>query len=206
MKLSLALALNLALLATAAPTALRSKRADGQETSPDADLTSKIAYGSLKSAAQMMNMDMDSDSKEDADFGNNTPVSMTPNEMTSFPGADGSGPEKPTVKKPQEPTPAEDKDEEEDEEESKPTSTSSSASSSSSAVKPSSRPSASDNDEGDDAVEEKKTKKPAADESEEAEASSTPSAAAEKPKPKNDNPFSNLPVVGEIAGGLLGGL
>jgi hypothetical protein len=48
MKLSLALALNLALLATAAPTALHSKRADGQEVSPEAELAQKIAYGSLK--------------------------------------------------------------------------------------------------------------------------------------------------------------
>jgi hypothetical protein len=48
MKLSLAVALNLALLATAAPAALYSKRADGQEVSPEAELAQKIAYGSLK--------------------------------------------------------------------------------------------------------------------------------------------------------------
>jgi hypothetical protein len=50
MKLSFAVALNLALLATAAPAALYSKRADGQEVSPEAELAQKIAYGSLKVA------------------------------------------------------------------------------------------------------------------------------------------------------------
>jgi hypothetical protein len=48
MKLSLAVALHLALLATAAPTSLKLRRANGQEVSPDADVTSKIVYGSLK--------------------------------------------------------------------------------------------------------------------------------------------------------------
>ncbi|KAJ0414975.1 hypothetical protein BJY00DRAFT_269777 [Aspergillus carlsbadensis] len=197
MKLSLALALNLALLATAAPTALHSKRADGQELAPDADLSQKIAYGSLKSAAEMMDMnkDKDTDSK-DADFGNNMPVSMTPNDMASFPGADGSGPKKPTVKKPNEPTPVRDDDDEEEEDEdekaSKPTPSSS--------AKPNPSSSAASS-EGEDEEERGLKKKPAAEDAEGAEATPSP-----KPKPKNDSPLSGLPVLGPMLGGGLGGL
>ncbi|KAL5000651.1 hypothetical protein BDV10DRAFT_31280 [Aspergillus recurvatus] len=100
MKLSLAIALPLSLLAAAAPTPLKLKRDDGD--SPSADVTSKIAHGSLKSAAQMMNMYNNDDevTKDEAkakanadadvpDYGNIMPIDMTPNAMATFPGADG---------------------------------------------------------------------------------------------------------------------
>ncbi|EAA60515.1 hypothetical protein AN4354.2 [Aspergillus nidulans FGSC A4] len=99
MKLSLAVALPLALVAVAAPTPLKLKRDDGD--SPSADVASKIAYGSLKSAAQMMDLySVEEDDKDEAkargnantnvpDYGNNMPINMTPNTVATFPGADG---------------------------------------------------------------------------------------------------------------------
>ncbi|CEL02540.1 hypothetical protein ASPCAL03709 [Aspergillus calidoustus] len=213
MKLSLALALNLALLATAAPTALHSKRADGQEVSPEAELAQKIAYGSLKSAAEMMNINSKDTNSEDADFGNNMPVTMTPNDMASFPDADGSGPKKPKAKKPKakkpnKPTPVRGEDDKEledevDEKVSKPTP------SPSSSAKPKASSTAASTD--DEAEEEERglKKQPAAETAEEAEAEPT-KAAAEKPapKPKDDNPLSKIPLIGTLVGGggPLGGL
>ncbi|KAL2837659.1 hypothetical protein BJX68DRAFT_219940 [Aspergillus pseudodeflectus] len=218
MKLSLALALNLALLATAAPTALHSKRADGQEVSPEAELAQKIAYGSLKSAAEMMNINSKDTNSEDADFGNNMPVTMTPNDMASFPAADGSETKKPkakkpkakkpTAKKPNKPTPVRDEDDKEEEPEvdekvSKPTP------SPSSSAKPKASSTAASTDDEAEEVERGLKKQPAAETAEEAEAEPT-QAAAEKPapKPKDDNPLSKIPLIGTLVGGggPLGGL
>ncbi|KAL3450851.1 hypothetical protein BJX65DRAFT_305009 [Aspergillus insuetus] len=200
MKLSLALALNLALMATAAPTALYSKRADGQEVSPEAELAQKIAYGSLKSAAEMMNINNKDTNAEDADFGNNMPVTVTPNDKASFPGADGSRPKKPTKKRPNKPTPVRDEDEDKVEEDAKVSKATPSPTTSAKPKASSSAASTTETEE-EEAEEEERglNKKPTAEAAEAAEA--TPSAAADKPapKPKDDNPLSSL------LGGLMGG-
>ncbi|KAL3491453.1 hypothetical protein BJX62DRAFT_205144 [Aspergillus germanicus] len=199
MKLSLAVALNLALLATAAPAALYSKRADGQEVSPEAELAQKIAYGSLKSAAEMMNINNKDTNAEDADFGNNMPVTVTPNDKASFPAADGSEPKKPTKKTPNKPTPVRDDDEVEEADEKVSKATPSPTTS----AKPKASSSAASTTEEEDVEEEEERglKKPAAEAAEAAKA--TPAAAAEKPapKPKDDNMLSKVPLLGPLLGG-----
>ncbi|KAL4813091.1 hypothetical protein BDW67DRAFT_188088 [Aspergillus spinulosporus] len=115
MKLSLAVALHLALVAVAAPTPLRLKRDD--DGSPSADVASKIAYSSLKSAVHMMDL-YDEDTTNEAkakgsantnapDYGNTMPINMTPNTMATFPSADGKPASDGKTKGSQHPAPAE---------------------------------------------------------------------------------------------------
>ncbi|KAL4755167.1 hypothetical protein BDW72DRAFT_55303 [Aspergillus terricola var. indicus] len=185
MKLSLAIALHIALVAVAAPTPLKLKRDDGD--SPSADVTSKVAYGSLKSAAQMMNL-YNEDAKDEAkakgnantnvpDYGNTMPVNMTPNTMATFPGADGKPASDDKTKGSQPP-----------------------ASPSASAATPSSaapsftagKPSAGEDENVEDKQEQGST--PAA--------SPSPSASAPA-TPKKQSALESLPLIGSVTG-LLG--
>ncbi|KAL4767666.1 hypothetical protein BDW60DRAFT_145925 [Aspergillus nidulans var. acristatus] len=201
MKLSLAVALHLALVAIAAPTPLKLKRDDGD--SPSADVASKIAYGSLKSAAHMMDLYDDEDAKDEAkakgnantnvpDYGNNMPINMTPNTMATFPGADGKPASGGETKGSQHPAPAEAEKEH------------AAASPSVSAATPSAapsftvgKPSAGEGEHVEDKQEQDST--PAA--------SPSPSASAPA-APKKQSMLESLPVVGSLGAvtGLVGGL
>ncbi|KAL4940414.1 hypothetical protein BDV06DRAFT_20524 [Aspergillus oleicola] len=231
MKLTLAVALHMAVLATAAPTALKLKRDDVQ----DADIASKVASESLKSAASMMSM-FNNDNAEDmgteTDSGSNKPVpdygtTMTPNSNVNFPGIDGQMPEGETAtsKGAQKPTPTED-DEEEDEEEdsvSRPAASNpiipSAPVASAAAASPSPTPSPSGDvyasgasssyGSSDDLLgEEKETEESASEMKKGASASASPSASAStKPsaKPESTNPLGGLSIVDGL-GGMLGGV
>ncbi|RDW59337.1 uncharacterized protein DSM5745_11032 [Aspergillus mulundensis] len=91
MKLSLAVALHLSLLAAAAPTSLNLKRDNG--ASPSAGLTDIIGGNSLKSAAEMLNLystENDETKANDSGVSSNMPVNTTPNSMANVPSADGT--------------------------------------------------------------------------------------------------------------------
>ncbi|KAL4879752.1 hypothetical protein BJY04DRAFT_219839 [Aspergillus karnatakaensis] len=192
MKLSLAVTLHLALLATAAPLSLRARQ---DAPGADDDVTAKIAYGSLKSAAQMMNTfnsdasDSSSSNNPAPDFGNN----MVPNSEMTFPKS-----EKDAKAKPKAPTPVEE-DEEEEESVASPAAAASatvpvipSAAAASSSTRPPPPPAADDDEDA--AADPELKKKPAA----EAEAAATPAAAPKKP----ESPLSGLPLIGGLLGGL----
>ncbi|KAL3437747.1 hypothetical protein BDV09DRAFT_192747 [Aspergillus tetrazonus] len=200
MKLYLAVALPLALVAVAAPTPLKLKRDDGD--SPSADVASKIAYGSLKFAAQMMDLYSDEDVKDEAkargnantnvpDYGNNMPINMTPNTVATFPGADGKPASGAETKGSQHsaPTGAE--------KEHAAASPSLSAAATPSSAAPSfaaGKPSAGEGEHVEEKQEQGST--PAA--------SPSPSASAPA-APKKQSMLENLPLVGGL-GGIVGGL
>ncbi|KAL5334458.1 hypothetical protein BJX70DRAFT_402591 [Aspergillus crustosus] len=210
MKLSLAIALHLAIIATAAPTSLRTRQGEA----PSADVTSKIAYGSLKSAAQMMNMydneADDSESKNKPDYGNNMPVSMTPNSEMTFPASEGQGSlarnpkDKAKTKLEDIPTPVvkDEKEADEDEEEEAALSSSSSAAVIPAASSPSPSASAAaaastqEEEEEEDDDTEFKQKKP------KAEAEAAPTASPSPPAKKPESPLSGVPVLGTLLGNL----
>ncbi|KAL4986441.1 hypothetical protein BDW68DRAFT_178754 [Aspergillus falconensis] len=203
MKLSLAIAFPLSLLAAAAPTPLKLKRDDGD--SPSADVTSKVAYGSLKSVAQMMNMyNADDEATKDKakakananantnvpDYGNAMPINMTPNTMATFPGADGKPASDDETKGSQTPTPVED---------------AAASPSASAATSPSAAPSftvgtpgAAKGGEDNEDVEDKQMQDSTP------VASPSPSASAPA-APKKQSMLDGLPVLGSVAG-LLGGV
>ncbi|KAL4763187.1 uncharacterized protein BDW70DRAFT_15775 [Aspergillus foveolatus] len=194
MKLSLAIALHLALVAVAAPTPLKLKRDDGD--SPSADVASKIAYSSLKSAAHMMDLYSDEDVKDEAkarenantnvpDYGNTMPINMTPNTVATFPGADGKPASGGETKGSQHPAPAE------AEKEHAAASPSVSAAATSSSAAPSStagKPSAKEGEHVEDKQEQGST--PAA--------SPSPSASAPA-APKKQSMLDGLPVISNLS-------
>jgi hypothetical protein len=159
-----------------------------------------------QSAAEMMNINNKDTNAEDADFGNNMPETMTPNDKASFPAVDGSEPKKPTTKSPNKPTPV--RDGEEDEAQQADEKVSKATPSPTASAKPKASSSAASTETEDEVAEEEErgSKKPAA----EAAAEATPAAAAEKPapKPKDDNMLSKVPLIGGLLGGAspLGGL
>ncbi|KAL4906368.1 hypothetical protein BDW74DRAFT_176699 [Aspergillus multicolor] len=197
MKLSLAVALHLSLLAAAAPT-LALKRANGD--APSADMTDKIAYGSLMSAAEMMDLYSRENGEatddetaagakaaakskaNEPDVGTNMPANMTPNSMANFPAADGTqGSTRSKASKDAAALP--------------------SPSPAAASPSPTPSPAAADDDEEDDDddedVEDKKVN----------DAAASPSAAASSPAAqKKKNMLEGLPVLGSALGGLTGGL
>ncbi|KAL4870691.1 hypothetical protein BDV12DRAFT_195167 [Aspergillus spectabilis] len=198
MKLSLAVTVHLALLAAAAPISLKLRRDNGDEVSPDADVTSKIAYGSLKSAAQMMNAynnDNDDSSKNKQDYGNNMPVSMTPNSEMTFPTSKGHGSlsPKPASKEEDIPTPV--TEDEEEDEVTAPTPSSSSTVITSPTASPSASAVASTTDAEEEEEDDRELKK-------KPEAEATPSASPSAAPKKPESPLAGLPLLGGLLGGL----
>ncbi|KAL2844146.1 hypothetical protein BJY01DRAFT_215187 [Aspergillus pseudoustus] len=173
-----------------------------------------------QSASEMLNLNTDDANGKKSSKKKGTDVDFDfaklPNDMVSFPEADGSGPDKPTTKKPQQSKPVrsdedkdgEDKDKNEDDgEESKPTPSSSAAEdkneddgeeskptpSSSAGAASSSKPSTQEGSEqgGESEGEERGLKKnqnqPAADKVTPKESAEKPKVSAEKPKqPEED--------------------
>ncbi|KAI9376535.1 hypothetical protein BJX61DRAFT_538774 [Aspergillus egyptiacus] len=86
MKLSLAVALNLALIATAAPVTPENNNA----------LTDKFAFDSLKSFVPFLDDKKDNEDSAEKSPEDTTPSSPTPNDRMQFPNADGTGVKKPT--------------------------------------------------------------------------------------------------------------
>ncbi|KAL4921130.1 hypothetical protein BDW62DRAFT_140156 [Aspergillus aurantiobrunneus] len=185
MKLSVAVTLHLALLAAAAPASVNVKR-DDVSGDTNADIATKIAYGSLKSAADMMDSyndeNMEDEEPKDSkppSYGN-MPANMTPNSEANFPGADGQKPKSHNAK------PSTKASEQAMSSPSSPTSTSPSTHGAASPVTSSSPT------QSEDAIEMKQSPT----------SSSTPTPSSSS---KPSNPLENLPIVGNLAKGLFKG-